>query len=675
MQVTVIRPHRAPTVQFTGREVSVTLVEDARNHYETVWDECTTKLKELESNDPRDIHPWGESDLGSGTSFASKVRIEQFEKDLAALETRQAYAAKALKIIALLMQAADARVASLDKVQKDSGEGGKTPVTYQYRYPVVDSGSTKVEIHHRCKVPLNRALYPWLLSLWTAVRGKASDCLQYAPAYAEGPGGKPVPMAEEKAVLLVKWQKGAEKARPHELIAHYWLIVSWNRAHPSKVVPLPKGSRNPYKRTIAPSKKAEAVTSEVSQLVEDLRDLITEARAKKLPTAVVPSGGVSAHDVVGTAFAELALHEYGSSEVYQVKIDNGKLLIAETPGKKNLVSLAALEVADLKAQLAREKSRINDLERILDELEEENRQLQEAVAPSPTDNSEEDATPSLPGGERPPEVFFEGQTVWYLDPSNVQGPKVSKVIFGTDYFRQYTEIPKPRGAAAPPKGGGAVPQKPREASTGGKTASVPAGENAKGDPITRENPLRAKGVPRSNLLTEEQKARIRKVLGILVPEPLDPDTWATMSPKSRSQYRKSGSIPHWASSAVLENKDNLELIEQKILTASNQRSRLRGLVRGDTSRPNKGAAEAWATLKKRYPGASLFSNPRSKAEKALKAGWDNLRAEFGKHPSLPKPKVKAGSKTTQPARIGGGNGLDQLIPMLSLIGKLAKAFT
>jgi hypothetical protein len=146
-----------------------------------------------------------------------------------------------------------------------------------------------------------------------------------------------------------------------------------------------------------------------------------------------------------------------------------------------------------------------------------------------------------------------------------------------------------------------------------------------------------------------------------------------MDNKARTAYRRGSAIPHWASSSVLENPANLELIEQGVLTSTNLAIKL-GRTKMSKSAPlHKNVVEAWGNAKAKYPGVGLFTNPQTKKEKALKSTYDNLVKEFGKHPSLPRPKVKPGSSTARVGMPAAKFELGGLLPIISMIGQITKA--
>jgi hypothetical protein len=287
-------------------------------------------------------------------------------------------------------------------------------------------------------------------------------------------------------------------------------------------------------------------------------------------------------------------------------------------------------------------------------------------------------------------MIIEGQIVWQKDPDLIRGPKLSKRFGDITYFREFTPAPpRPQAQkpATPPVDKGKGKEVPQGAPTGAKPPATkqqggPSEEKGKGkeerpDPLTGQNPLRAKGVPRTSLLTAEQNRRLRAALGIPEPHPAAPEVWDQWTPKQKSEFRKSFAIPHWASNAVIENPGNLDLIEQKTLTLDNHRTMR--LPRPETTARKSGdiqreVSEAWVKAKKAYPGVKLWANPTTKKEKALKNAFDQLVKEFGKHPSLPKPKTKPGSSTAEVGFSNRGTGLEGLIPIVQFIGQLTRAF-
>jgi hypothetical protein len=705
MVVQVLRQLKKASIAWTGTEVPLSVVEQATQIYEEKWDAAVKGIEDhkIVINTPP---------AGRTASDVKTIQQIQSEERLAIeLKNFQAQKLEAGKVLDRIRNCLKAREEVLfNELQKEKSKvkdpndwtpevalatEEKLGAVIQPRYPVIVTGQTRVVVHHRCKAMVPENLYPWILRQWSKVRGKSPHCLQWTTVARVGPGGKPCVLKDEQAATLSKWMRGKLDSRPSDLVAHFWLIVSWNRAHPRDKVDLPKGCRNPYsrsrdtpsdprqkkKKAVVPDSQSGAVEEMASKL-EALQKLLEAKLYSPEEVPAPPVEGNTTFPILGTALSKLLTWQYGAGKLYRAtEVDDG-LRIYEAPGKPALLTSAVREYLDILGQLNEAKEKLSRMAGYLDELEEDNKALwaaqygrekEEENAPQPEDTMSvhSDDEPQLGEDESPPDIFMDGGFLWYLDPHQVSGPKMSRSFFGRDYFRVFTkEKPRPENAGPAPQ-----PKKVGPDGAQGKQegTSVKTGEE-KVPSVSKVNPLRAKGTPRSALLTDEQKSRLRKALEIKEPEPLDPQLWQTMSAKAKTAYRKATAIPHWATSAVIDNEENLSLIEAKVLTADNPKAKLPKGPSSKKTKDVKDVAGAWAELKKRYSGTGLYSNPKTKKEKSLKSGYDSLKSEFGNHPCLPKPKLRPQrGGTTQPGLQSSNQGLDSLIPLLGFIGKLAKA--
>jgi hypothetical protein len=700
----VIQSKKETTVQFTGRVVPSVIFDEALGAAEASWD-ASLKRSEETGKLLSSLNAEGES---SSLAGVQKAQLAQKQHQSAVSDEK-----KSLLLLSRLRKCKDAsfetwqrQFASAqarflqekgvkDLTTEQADTIGKS-ILQEYRLPVIVPGQAHVVVNYRSRVDIPKSLYPWLVSLWSRHRGKAPNLLQFAPGRSVGPGGKPVPLSKEESGLLNKWFKKESELRPFELVARYWLIVSWNRAHPKDKVPLPKGSRSPYSKEPGPaqSKKGQkssdpAIAKQIADLTELVRR-VTEGRGQQelpdIPDEQSLPGGVTVKEAtLPTQLAEQLISTHGTGTTCKVQMVSPDRpgVVRVTDGSKSQKLMAAVGATEhyYLTALALEK-RVKRLEELLDELEQENIELQSAQAeerrelredPGPTDHigQEGSVSPSHEEAEdwpeSPPPIWIEEGTghVWFLEASQLSGPVVGRKFGSTTYYRQWTTAPPNKGKQVdlpPPlvpwetRPSGAA--KPKEA---GKGANLPVGPSKDGtqrarlpDPLAGQNPLRAKGTPRSSLLTEEQKGRLRKALAVPQPEPVDPEQWARMTNKERTQQRTLSALPHWAVTAVLENSGNLELIEQGLLTKDKQTSKLaRPGAKKESAGARKGAADAWVSLKGKYPGVPLYSNPSTKREKALKSAFDTLKKEFGEAAALPKPKTKPGSSTAKVGLQGG----------------------
>jgi len=383
--------------------------------------------------------------------------------------------------------------------------------------------------------------------------------------------------------------------------------------------------------------------------------------------------------------ADFLLWQYKAGTRHAVsKTADGNLLYTvsdEALNHKNMIVPVVEEHESLVRDLSEARETVKRLSSYLDEYEAEIQSLQEKLKEketSPSEAVEDDSDPD----EIPVDILFDNGIPWFLNPELVPGAKISKRVGKHIYFRSASApssfTPKPVKAiasTAEPEAKVEKTTQPVQASkeewteVKGKSKAKASGKKQPTPPVSRENPLHVKGMPRTQALSESERKALRAALGLPDYQPLDPDVWNSLSSSAKTQYRKSTSIPHWAVTAVLRNKENLVLIEKKILTKNNLSSALKS---NKPRREVKSAGDLWRELKKKYPKARLLARPQTAQEKALKRGYDHLVKEFGKgNPSLPKlSKAKVGGKKGELSL----KGLDSILPMISIIGKIAKVF-
>jgi len=212
---------------------------------------------------------------------------------------------------------------------------------------------------------------------------------------------------------------------------------------------------------------------------------------------------------------------------------------------------------------------------------------------------------------------------------------------------------------------GAKPNKPK-----GKTGATP--EKPK-SPISEENPLKVKGEPKSKALSDEQRKALRTYFK-LVDGQIPKEEWSVMDNKARAKAMKDRSIPRWASTAVLKRSSALQDILQGKLTAQ---SRPEGLGKLPVATHATGQAlEAWTKLKNDFKGVSLFHNPSTGREKALKKRFDQLVLDYGEQKCFPKPRSNPERQGRTGSRRGGSSqsgGLENLLPIAKLFGEISRA--
>jgi hypothetical protein len=536
-----------------------------------------------------------------------------------------------------------------------------------YRLPTLKESQRRIEVQHKSKLGFAPDLKAFLLSLWQKVRGQAPNCLQYAPVSCLTPMHVPKPMPDEKAAVLSKWTRGANKTRPNDLVSWYWLIVSWNNSKRGiDAVPLPKGSRNPYFRKAKEGPPKPGMTLEVKAALEELRETMGKFSALSFPEAPV------SEDPVVILRELIAGMSPGPMRKYVPISGQGSwdALLERDASTRPMVERAQLIEISLKDHLLKEQS----YQSRITELEEKVSFLHSQVVNTPADDGESVLDD---GSHAPlPDMILEHDRLWVSDPTAVRAPIVGRMIDGAQYWTStnYPAGSKGKERAEPPP----VPtaSKPKAANTkepgkDQKTGQTPP--KSQGDPLNSKNPLRVKGEPRTRLLPDDTVNRLRAALKVPTPTQVPKETWDSYTSKEKAKIRERSSLPRWAVAIVLENPVNLELIEQGRLTKDNfsKEKVASAKVNSQVGNRSQTATAAWTSLKSKFKGVGLFQNPSTNKEKAFKKAYDSLVGEFGKLPVLPKPKVKPGAKTS-----GAGlkTGLGELAPMIELIGALSKAF-
>jgi len=286
-----------------------------------------------------------------------------------------------------------------------------------------------------------------------------------------------------------------------------------------------------------------------------------------------------------------------------------------------------------------------------------------------------------------PESFDEDGLTWFrsdIDFVDVhEGQKfLSQFKFGADYFAIFGPTSeKVKSEAA--KGKTPVVPKP-ETSSGPSNTKSPKKEKkkatGKGDPknpsspIQEENPLKVKKDAKSSALSEDQRTVLRKHFG-LTDKPVPPGEWAKMDKKAKQASTKARSLPRWATTAVLKRASALDDVLSGKLTKENVRSELGKLPQAGSSTGQ--ALEAWTKLKSDFAGVTLFSNPSSSREKALKKRFDQLVLDYGEQRCFPKPRQnpdRQGRSRSAQRGSTSRSGMSDLIDMAKAMGEIARAF-
>jgi hypothetical protein len=286
--------------------------------------------------------------------------------------------------------------------------------------------------------------------------------------------------------------------------------------------------------------------------------------------------------------------------------------------------------------------------------------------------------------EEPPESFDEDGKTWFREDIDFvdihEGQQfLVQSRFGTDYFTIYgpesatkkSDVAKGKSPMRP-----VPPTKDKGKSTPSKKVKEDKGDKpAKPVPPTQQDsPLGVKVEPRSNALSDSQRASLRKFFELPIGN-VPPEEWTKMDKKQKSAASKARSLPRWATTAVLKRPGALDDILSKKLTKDNVKSELGKLPQANSATGQ--ALEAWTKLKNDFAGVTLYLEPRTSREKALKKRFDQLVLDYGEQKCFPKPRQhpdrqsqqKRGGRENSPSR-----GMGDLIDMAKAMGEIARAF-
>jgi hypothetical protein len=247
-----------------------------------------------------------------------------------------------------------------------------------------------------------------------------------------------------------------------------------------------------------------------------------------------------------------------------------------------------------------------------------------------------------------------------------------------------TDVPKPPPPPPVGKGKRVKGKAPKESDqTTTESVVVPASKSDKGKKpldskpvLAQENPLRAKGVPRTQGLTEDQKKSLRKFFKV----PTDPlpskEELASMDKVQKTALLSKYTLPKWAVTAVSSNPGNLARIVKKELTKDNF-----GQNRLDHG---SSCSDEWKAVKSRFPDVVLESKPRTSKGKALLKEYLGLKKKWGDDTSLPRLSLKGKGPTGDSSVVKKGKvqgqgqkdsiGSLSLMDGVNLMAAFAKAF-
>jgi hypothetical protein len=567
----------------------------------------------------------------------------------------------------------DAQVQEVYKKYGLSPDGFDT-LPSAFRVPVIQEAVNGVQVHYKSGLRLPWVLpksqpVPWEIEyLLKFLISNNWELVDYAPAEAVTPTGRPLPLPVEVATSLeqhvanraerlggksatkdsIKWPIPLREAQ-----AWRWLIISWNWFHQSKapgalgreaLVSLPK------KLGWAASAPRSGSQSKISSLEKKLDEALTKAvqQREEIPPA-------------------------SSSKL------GGE-------GEERIRTLES-QVQALLAQLGSARA--------------------EHSSDSAEESSEDEGTEMPEAG---PPTFSFPATRLVLYPSDPRGPDLPQedellVVYirnGVEYHT-FLKVPTSEDKPAPPpeKGGSdLVPcsncpakvktanilahikvcpgkaaesspeRKPRskEKEKAGKRPPTPGPDKRKVDPLERPDPLHAssqKGKKFSDL-PEATQTVLRTHFKV---ERMDSCDFDALSSFERKSFLKANKVPRWATVLVLRDITNLPKVVSGEINSDNASdwvSRQGSRKRGSRSQVTE-AVEAWKKVKSRFQGTALLARPRSQKEKSLLKELNHLRSRYGKLDVFPSPKSASSTpKTRGRSSSRGSSGLDfdQLIKMM-----------
>jgi hypothetical protein len=211
-----------------------------------------------------------------------------------------------------------------------------------------------------------------------------------------------------------------------------------------------------------------------------------------------------------------------------------------------------------------------------------------------------------------------------------------------------------------------------------KVKEAPKPKEGKSEPLlTRENPLRVKGEPKSKALSDDQRKTLRaffKLKDGLVPHA----EWVELSTAEKAAALKERSIPKWATEAVLRSPANLQLILEGKLKKENANSAA-GTPKVAKTVVSSQALSAWQQLKSDFKGTALLKSPQSAKEKAFRRRFDQLLADYGQQPCFPKLRERPDQQGRASSSAKGSskprNQSSDLLDMVKAMGEIARAWS
>jgi hypothetical protein len=572
--------------------------------------------------------------------------------------------------------------------------------------------------------------YPKLISF---IERHGSETLWYAPQEARDSTGALQPLSPKAENLCFKNRAKDRTSLANcpkeikEAMAWRWLIISHNHVWEQQVK-LPAKLRLSYERKPKQSKPAApALPFDANALKEVLKEVVKSQQPP--PTEETPSNRYVLHvkhvDAFVGAVRDAIMISFGSQISYDKEAKNGQYLTEKEnfPGFKgccdvwNRVLNAADEMMFDAAFPGVSLPDSFDLEKAINsKLEGDD--LYEiyidslANQPSPPSTVGDEGEGSTEWDLKHPEFitrngldFFrfdvqileveEGQVFQTFIQDGVEyraivdnglGPskpppkgtraKLAPRSLSPPPPEEFTEVVGKGKAKAVPK-----PQEPKpkkaKASKGEKESD---GDGPPVPALMKENPLRAKGEPKSKALADGQRTALRQFFK-LESGIVDPSIWKSLTNKEKAKEMQKRSIPKWASESVLRKASNLQLILEGKLTKENANSASRS-PKVAVTKPTAQAMEAWQQLKADFKGTPLYRHPVTSKEKAFKKRFDTLVTEYGEQPCFPKLKERpdqqgrtpSGSNGRRNSSQGGAQGNQGLIDMIALFAQIGQAF-
>jgi len=166
--------------------------------------------------------------------------------------------------------------------------------------------------------------------------------------------------------------------------------------------------------------------------------------------------------------------------------------------------------------------------------------------------------------------------------------------------------------------------KPLPSSTVTKKKETKGAASSKSRSTSPGGPLRASGVPRSNALSDDQKAALKTYFKI-EDKSLEAEEWEKLTKHEKSAFRVSHSIPRWAVQAVASHPSNLRKVVTGALTKENFQAMAMDVKVKDSPKKKGKTERGRSATRSGAEAKSGGKDRRSKSQRGTKGG-ENAKA-------------------------------------------------